>query len=425
MNRCAFLAIIALSWIVSCAPTPTAQPRMEIVTRVVTPTSQVIVVTATPGPQEIQPASTPTPQAIQLSPSDISKIKEGIQPTLALYAQAYNQNDPDLLTKAVDQTNLPFRRFVRTRFDTYQKSFLGGQLKFSYAVQDVKLRDFGFVQARIRISGDGEAAWFFRQVDGTWVVSEPTSEQLGEPNITEHVFSTFYTWSWADDVNNRVIQLVENARERVRKKLGKVPDQQATVKIKPIYGLTPFDDPFAVAYYGSARSSAELDRIEIFAPHSYGFGSYDAMGGWEKELQDILTHEYTHMTHKRSFDNAGNLMSWVTEGLAEYVSDELRTYQVRAAVQSGNIIPIVDTSSRVYKQDLMHLELLERDRSLAFGFSVSLVVYITQNYGGLEGFWKFVHAYDDKQDIDAALRQAFGIGFDQFDRDWRAWLKKY
>ena len=78
------------------------------------------------------------------------------------------------------------------------------------------------------------------------------------------------------------------------------------------------------------------------------------------------------------------------------------------------------------KQDLEHLTLLEKssDVSLAYGFAYSLVAYINEKYGGMEGFWKVVEAYDKSQKFDLALQQAFGVTYEQFDQDWRAWLKE-
>ena len=51
------------------------------------------------------------------------------------------------------------------------------------------------------------------------------------------------------------------------------------------------------------------------------------------------------------------------------------------------------------------------------------MAYITERYGGLDGFWKLVAAYDKTQNLDTALQQAFGVPYTQFDQDWRIWLK--
>jgi hypothetical protein len=398
----------------SLAPEPTKMLTQQGTT---TPTSRPLG-TATP-----EPSSTHLPKPTPIPTPDMGKIKNGIQQALDLYARAYTNNDLDLLAQAVDQAP-PFWRFITTRFDNFQKSFAAGQTRFSYAVKDIKLRDYGFVEARITTIGGYETYWLFHEQDGKWLLAEPTADQIGEPKIIEYENFTFYTYAWADDTNAQVIQLMENARQRVLKVLGQVPDQKAVVRIKPIYAVSPFDDPFAVAYYDRGYRGQE-NNIDIFSPHSYGFGFYDPVVGWEEELESILTHEYTHMTHQRNFGNAGQTCAWMSEGLAEYVAGDYRTNEVRAAVRSGNIIPIVDTGTLVYKQDLNHLVLLKKDRELAYGFSVSLVIFVTKNYGGLDGFWKLARACDQTIDFDIALQQALGVTLDKFDKDWRAWLQKY
>ena len=97
---------------------------------------------------------------------------------------------------------------------------------------------------------------------------------------------------------------------------------------------------------------------------------------------------------------------------------------MRAALRSNQLIPIRDTSERVDKQDLEHLNRLSHDGALAYGLAYELVAYISETYGGLEGFWKLVAAYDKTQQLDTALQQAFGVSYTQFATDWQAWLER-
>ncbi len=386
------------------APTPlTLEPaRAGIVTVLVTPTPTLA---GTPGQADLQ---------------------RSIQQTIDLYARAYNENKLDLLKQAVDQTNLPFRRLVQTRFEDFQKSFLQGKYRFSFTVIDVQPREHGFMLAHILTREGGATDWLFRQVDGRWVLSEPTVEQVGQVKQVETDHFIFNTYPWAGDINDQVIELTENARERVLDRLGKAPDEKALVDIMPIYGLRPGDDPGAAAYYDEHSRNTDQDRILVYAPHSYLFGYYDPDLGWEADLEDVLTHEYTHLVHNRSFDNAGELVDWMVEGLAEYVSEAASEYELHQAVKNDHIIPIVDqTSSILDRQDLGHMYMLKEDMSLAYALAHSLVVYIDQKYGGLDAFWKLARAYDKHQDMDEALRDALGVSYEEFDRGWRDWLKQH
>lgn len=377
-------------------------------------TATLIPPTATP------PSATP----VVLTEED---IKEAIQLTLNDFAEAYNQNDVDLLVTTLDPDNKPFNRFIKTRFMTDMESYGGAEIHESYVVDYITQREFDLVQAHIIYDENAAVDWLFRELeDGRWVLTEPTVEQTGEMVVQDTEYFVFKTYPWADDINARVEKLMQNARERVNKKLGKVPDEKIDVEVIPTYGLYPFDNPNAVAYYSYNGSlSGDGDRMVIYAPNSFLFGWYYVDQGWEAELEDVLTHEYTHMTHARSFDDAGKLADWILEGLAEYVDGINRAYGVAYAIENDAMIPLVDaTPGVVYKQDLAHIYGLEKDVALAYAESESLVAFIVEEKGGFDAFWKLAQAYDDAGgDLDKALKSSLKISQQQFEEQWMDWLK--
>ncbi len=97
---------------------------------------------------------------------------------------------------------------MQSRFQEFQRSFLGGDLTFEFEVKDIQPREFGFVQAHIETPEGLAADWLFRQVDGRWVLSEPTVEQAGAAQVVEHEHFTFKTYPWASDVNDEVIERI-------------------------------------------------------------------------------------------------------------------------------------------------------------------------------------------------------------------------
>jgi len=406
--------MISCALLAGCASAPPGQ----------SPTTPLAPATAS-APLATIAASAPTQAAAPATtsaPTD-DDIKAGIQQTLDRYAQAYNDNQPDLLKQVVDQSNLPFRRLVQGRFDTYQKSIFAGQTTFDYKVNSIKARDLGFVQAQVARASDGAVAdWLFRQVNGNWLLSEPTEDQLGKRLKIETEHFVYYTYPWADDINPKLEQLMESARAKVLERLGKVPDTQTNIYILPAFGIGSPQNPGVLAYYD--RAARGVARIVIFAPESFSFSFYDPSQGWEPELQGTLTHEYTHLVNNASFTPIARMTDWMVEGLAEYVSDNPRADEVRDAVQSGNIIPITDPTGQYNKQDLEHLTILNQDVSLAYGLAYSLVEYVNEKYGGMDGYWKLVQAFDKRQNLDKALQEAFSISYDQFDKGWRDWLKQ-
>ncbi len=373
-----------------------------------------------PKVTEAAPTSADTPAA----PTD-DEIKAGIQRSLDLYAEAYTNNKPDVLDQVIDSENKPFYRIVRNRFDEFQKSYLAGQIEFEYVVVDITKREYGFVIAHIE-GGNGlnAADWPFRQLGGNWVLSEPTVKQAGEPVRTETDHFIFTTYPWADNVNQKIMDMMETARSDVEKILGKAPEEKANVKIMPIYGLSPFNPMNAIALYMSEQGPIK-NIIEVYTPFSYVYGTYDPAFGWDGELQTTLTHEYTHMVHARVFDKAGRLSSWMSEGLAEYVSSSNndKIYYACNAMRSGTFIPILDETGAVFKQDLMHLTMLTENVGLAYNYSQSLVKFTVDNYGGLDGFWKLAGSLDKTSDFRKAVQDAFGIPYDEYNEKWLKWLK--
>jgi hypothetical protein len=180
----------------------------------------------------------------------------------------------------------------------------------------------------------------------------------------------------------------------------------------------------AIALYNKERGPIK-NFIEVYTPESFAYSFYDSKQGWDGELQSTLTHEYTHMAHARSFDQAGRLSDWMSEGLAEYVANaDGRVYQACNAFQSGTLIPILDESDTVYKQDLMHMYTLEKDFSLSYGFATSLVFFTVENYGGLDGFWQLATALDETSDFKKALQKSYGTTYEEYNQNWQNWLKK-
>jgi hypothetical protein len=347
-------------------------------------------------------------------------IQIGIQDAVNRYAQAYNQRDAELLKQVVDQSNPPFRRFMQTRFERASQGNLSEEQR-SYQVRAIlKYYPHDFVLARIE-SGGKVSDVTFRQVDDRWMLSEPTEAQIGERRQVESEHFTFSVYPWLDDINPTIIAMMEQARKNVQNRLGKVSAQKPIVHVKPIFGVgRPEDASIQASYH---RDDRVRDRIELFAPQSYAFGFYDPALGWEKALEQILTHEYTHLVNDRMFTPLSQMSDWMVEGLADYIADLPHTDAVRATVQVERIIPIVDTSTSIEKHDLQHLDLLTADADVAYGLAYSLVAYISTHSGGLDGFWRLVDAYAKTQNLDTSLQQAYGIDYATFDSEWRAWLK--
>ncbi|GIV90881.1 MAG: hypothetical protein KatS3mg055_3399 [Chloroflexus sp.] len=406
--------ILLLVILTACTPQTVQTPASTVAEPTAAPTA---VVTSVPP--------TVTPTADTLTPEAVAA---GIQQVLDDYVEAYNTNNVELLRSVVDQTNAPFRRLVEERFNTFQESSFSGSRFSRMRVLEVKPREHGFWQAAIDDGGYRRDLLFRQMEDGRWVMSEPTEEQLGAKIKIDNEYFTLYTYEWSAEVNNIIEDMVLRARQQVIDTLGRTPENKFNVYLRPIFGITPPVNPNSLAWY-SAGSRPRNDRVDIFAPFSYAFGFYDPNVGWEEELYSTIVHELTHWAYTRAFAQEYRITDWMSEGLAEYVSNNPRRNAVSAAVRRGRIIPLVDPNGGVRPQDMDHMTTLEVDRSLAYGFAYSLVAYIAETQGGLDGFWRFAAAVRDTpgtgiEFYDKALQKAFGLTYAEFDAGWRQWLKE-
>ncbi len=368
--------------------------------------------------------ATPTPEdpALMVAAIPDEEIFSGIQETVDTYARAYNTNDLELLQSVTDAENLAFKRLVSSRFTDYQNSIYGGNYTFSYTVDSIERMPLGFVQVHLLTPGSAAYDWLFRLVDDKWILSEPTEAQFGKPTKKETEHFTYLLYPWNEDLNEEIISLMEESAAQVEQVLGALPPEKAEVEILPGYSADPYADPNSLAYYQTG-GNGKPDKMVIFSPNSYSFGWYDDEVGWQPDLQSTLTHEYTHMTHLRAFAKAGKLLDWFSEGLAEFVSGSQRYYEIQDALDPDQLIPILDKTVTINQQDLGHIYLLENNISLAYAEAESLIMFIHEKYGGIEGVWGFARAHDEYQDYDEALMATFNIDFATFDQQWRDWLK--
>lgn len=412
--------IVLLALLAGCAGRQAAVPPTA------TPAPTAPPATATTAPTAPEP--TAAPESGAGGELDIEAVRAAIQQTLDDHAEAYNTGDAELLRSTVDQSNAPFRRLVQEQFTIFQNSIGAGSANWRFTAGELTPRELGFVQAQIQRQDGFQEDWLFREVDGRWLLSEPTERQLGERYTFESENFIYEAYHWSDDVNQTLAELMEQAREQVIEVLGKAPEGKYTVRIRPIFGLVPPSDPGALAWYASA-ARPQGDRMQINAPGGYHFSAYDPAAGWEELLYRVLVHEYTHLVNQRSFMPIASMRDWMYEGLAEYVAGSPRAGQVSAAVQSGRIIPIIDETGGVTPQDLDHLYLLERDVSLAYGLSYSLVAYIVEEHGGLDTLWALAQAMNETPGTgvaryDGAMQAVLGLSYEEFDAGWREWLQK-
>ena len=350
-------------------------------------------------------------------------IRNKIQDTLNDYNTALETYDKTLFMSTVDQGNRTVKESFSTLYDDIEKSGSSSTVKLGMTLIDIESIDQDLVLAHIRRDRDGwQADWFFRQSTLKWVISEPTAREAGTPPITTSGNYTVITYPITKDLNGKILALLSKAQAHVLEDLGETPKGKVTITVYPSALIAPFGGG-ALSSWSINPSEGGPDAIDLMSPASWSFGFYDPGVGWESDFEMLLTHELARITYVRNFGNPGQGIDWFLKGLAEYVAGFDEMPEIIAAVQNDTITPIVDSSSRDVKIDLAHFENLDNLR-LAYGLSGSLVTFIVEQYGGLETFWALAKTYDQTQDMDRALQDTLGIDYEQFDTNWREWLKK-
>jgi hypothetical protein len=352
-----------------------------------------------------------------------SIISARIQSALNDYNTGLQDNNKTLSLSAIDERNLVILEEFSASFDDMQRSGFPKTVKLGMTVVDIEQQNQELTLAHIkRDRDDWRADWFFRKKDSKWVISEPTIAEAGTPEMTTFGHYTFITYPIAKNANEKIILLISKAEDHVRQDLSEAPTGKVQVTVYPTVSISPLRLG-ALSTWNISPLEDGTDSISIVAPASWWFGFYDPQVGWESDIEMLLTHELARIVYVRNFGNPGQGADWFFEGLAEYVAGYDEMADVIAAVQNDAVIPIIDTASSARKVDLAHFANLD-NRFLAYGLSESLVTFIVENYGGIETFWKLARSYDQSQDMDKALQDTLGTSYEEFDANWRKWLKE-
>ena len=147
--------------------------------------------------------ATPTPvdpvAVVAAMPDD--EIIAGIQDTVDTYAQAYNNNDLELLQSVTDARKPALQTPGQQPLYRFPEIHLRRSIFLFIYVDSIQRMPLGFVQAHLLSDGTTAHDWLFRLVDGKWLLSEPTEAQFGQPTKkeTDHFTYLLYPWNEADE----------------------------------------------------------------------------------------------------------------------------------------------------------------------------------------------------------------------------------
>ena len=135
------------------------------------------------------------------------------------------------------------------------------------------------------------------------------------------------------------------------------------------------------------------------------------------ELPQILRHELAHVALQRHLGSA-LVPRWVTEGYATWSAGQLDVdagWQLRLALATKRAPPL----------DSLTLDwpLLATDARIAYLLSASAVQYL-YSLGTPQTFERFLATWAESGDFEASLREIYVLSSPQFERLWRAHVKR-
>lgn len=135
---------------------------------------------------------------------------------------------------------------------------------------------------------------------------------------------------------------------------------------------------------------------------------YDPIGGFV----DVVKHEVAHIVTKVAGDGAfGHLPSWLDEGTAVYAQSDPGGYRpaIEAAIRSDNVTRLRAMSSASNQPSKV---------DIFYGQSWMTVKFMVDKYGQ-QKFADLFKTFKAGGDMDAALKQVYGVDQDGLYNEWR------
>lgn len=390
--------------LVGCgAEAPTATPLPP------TATPAAPVATATPV-KPAEPTNTPTPAAM---PTDEKVIRDGIQKVLDARLKALDKGDEAAFMATIDQGNLTWKRVQNEFFNSeaFGKRFRGQA--GSGKVTKVKIHRPNYVKAWLTLTygGGQDWVWVYKWVDGKWLHSEPEEDELGERLIYEGEAYQIKYWEWDKEIIEQVNDIVKKGYQWASSRSKRQPKEKFLVVLSPTYQSAP-------GRGGASTGASFISGLGLSIRSLESFGAWWTPTGekWDDHLISNVAHETIHLLqHEFMYPRA--MTDWLSEGLAYYLTDDIRPSVLREAIRANKVYTLKQLENIYGFED----DLLER---YGFAQSTALVQYIIEKYGGVDTYWKLAGDYKETRSIPTSIQKVLGISSEQLEKDWQNWLRQ-
>ncbi|OGP55619.1 MAG: hypothetical protein A2Y65_00435 [Deltaproteobacteria bacterium RBG_13_52_11] len=207
-----------------------------------------------------------------------------------------------------------------------------------------------------------------------------------------------------------LLQKAEETRDAIMREIGQVPPSPCLIYLAPTWeafqGAQPGNQPPSWSV-GTAYPGLNLIVLK----------SLRGMKGGRLEIEEVLQHEYAHLALATAL-TGHEAPQWLNEGFAMLQSRGWSLswdYILSRGVLAKELIPLEELADG--------LPLDQRQAELAYAQSFSFVSYIKNEFGPA-ALPRFIRGLTHGLDVEAALRQATGLGLRDMERRWKEELKR-
>lgn len=357
------------------------------------------------------PAASPSPSGpVTVQVTD--KTKGELQAVLRAAHEALEKRDLKAYQATFDGSRNAFRRCKTESFD------VAGRQGVSSAVPQVtKVEAYGgiYVRAWVDEGGDrGLVRTYFRIVDGRWVQTEPTSEEVGAEKKTTVDGIDIDYWAIDDDIIEALRQGTLAARDSVVRSQLSESKRPFGIRFYPTRTVQGIVDCNVVGFHLPNRPEDKYIRF-----FRYWFTADGTR--LSPETVTFIQHEGLHWAQDQFITGiSARLDWWLVEGWPDYIGESRSASYKRAVVCT--------TGTPTYKQlaDGPRTDLPTtnpEDAVRYYAFANTMVEYLYAQFGP-NAYRDLLLAYKELADPNQNLPAVLKVTPEQFHTGWIAFARK-
>ena len=358
------------------------------------------------------PVASPSPSGpIAVQVTDTTKSE--LQAVLQAQRDALVKRDLKTYQATFDGARSAFRRCKQESFD-----IAGRQGASSNAPQIVKVEPYGGIYARAWIDEGGSTGVsraYFRIVDGKWVQTEPTSDEIGAEKKTTVEGIDIDYWGIDDDIIDALGKGTVAARDTIIKDQLTEAKQLFGIRFYPTRSVAGIVECSVVGFHLPNKPDDKYIRF-----FRYWF-TPDHPPALSPATISFIQHEGLHWAQDQfSAGISARLDWWLVEGWPDYIGQSRSTDYKRTV--------ICTTATPTYKQltDGPRTDLPEtnpEDAVRYYAFANTMIEYLYAQFGP-DAYKKLLLAYKDLADPNKNLPAVLKVTPADFHAGWIAFAKK-